>query len=100
MITPIEIIRDVEDYFNLPRHSIIKRSRTKLRAEARKAAIFLARTHTDHSWEELAEHFNRDFSSVAENFRNINIKKRSDTYLKCVALLKMKYKENYNEFSG
>ena len=64
MKNPFEIMKQVEQAYFLKAGSICSARRGKALSEARHVAIYLCRTHTKFSLNELAEIFQIDHTSI------------------------------------
>lgn len=66
-----QIIKDVENYYELPHGSLIERNRTEPTQEARKLAMYLARRYTKSSWPQIGDAFHRDHTTVISSSKNV-----------------------------
>jgi chromosomal replication initiation ATPase DnaA len=57
-------MKEVESYFFLPKGSICSIKKGKAVVEARSIAVVLCKKHTRFSWQELADIFEKDHSSL------------------------------------
>jgi chromosomal replication initiator protein len=64
MINPNNIIKSVEQAYNMPNGVILSNRRSKTAVEARSVAMYLTRKLTTYSLTEIGEQFNRDHTSV------------------------------------
>jgi len=63
-VNPFKIIAAVEEYYHLPKGSIVKHNRSRTRVRARAVSVRLCRQLTDFTYSELGEFFERDHSSL------------------------------------
>ncbi len=66
-----EIIRTVEEVYKLVPGSIVDKDRKKTVGEARKIAMYISRGYTRYSWEEIADVFHRDFSTIIFAYKTV-----------------------------
>ncbi len=78
-INPFDIMREVENHYTLEPGAIVFHRRTKTRALARAIAMYLTRELTTYSWIEIAEHFERDTSTVMYNCKRIEKMLKKDS---------------------
>lgn len=71
-INPFLIIRKVEELYSIEHGSIVKKDRRHTTAEARAVAMYLVNKYTGYSLHEIADHFDRDHTTVIYNIRKID----------------------------
>jgi len=67
MINPFDIMKQTEQAYHLKPGSLVHHKRTKTVAEARAVAMYLTRHLTTYSFLEIADHFDRDHTTVIHN---------------------------------
>ncbi len=77
MKTISEIIQAIEEIYKLVPGSIVDKDRKKTVGEARKIAMYICRGYTRYSWEEIADAFHRDFSTIIFAYKTV----KNDEYL-------------------
>lgn len=66
-----DIIRDVEEHYNLSPGDIVGHNRKRTTSLARGVSIYLAREITQRSYNELAEDFSKDHRAIMYQYNKI-----------------------------
>jgi len=73
-----EVIKILEEMFEIPKGSIISHSRLRRVVRARKIAHYVARCVTPLSFNELSLQFNKNHSVINENYKYFEERNRKD----------------------
>lgn len=76
-----EVVSIVAQHFDVTPVEVFSRSRTKRFSEARHASFWILRQHTKLSFEEIAEQFDRDHSTVVHGVRSMERKRKKSEWL-------------------
>lgn len=71
LINPFDVMKKTEELYRLLPGSISGRRKTSTLAEARAVAMYFVRAVTDYSYLEIAEHFDKDHSTIVHNCKKI-----------------------------
>lgn len=70
-VNPFEVIKKTEDMYYIKPGSIISKKRTQLISEARAVSQYIVRKTTPYSWEDIADHYDKDHTSIISNCKKI-----------------------------
>lgn len=82
--TPQLIISEISSYYNIPESVILGTARDKKTVEARQVAMYLIRTLTNLSYEDIGEKFGKDHSTVMHSTDKIENNMAANSHLQTV----------------
>lgn len=97
--TPQLILKSVSDFYNLPLHDLIKRSRKKEVVRPRQIAMFLLREETKSSFPEIGQRLGgRDHSTVIHAYEKIKLEEENDEITKQeIVLIKERIYQSFDK---